>query len=62
MTDPFVRPDVRQLLEFLDNLPGPKSHEVGPEGARQMMVAGRYALDVPARDIALIRDVTGPVP
>jgi len=45
MTDHFVRPDVRQLLEFLDNLPGPKSHEVGPEGARQMMIAGRYALE-----------------
>jgi len=62
MSDPFVRPDVRQLLEFLDNLPGPKSHEVGPQGARQMMVAGRYALDVPARDIPVVRDVPGPVP
>src|SRR3954471_9179852 len=62
MEDPFVRPDVRQLLQFLDNLPGPKSHEVGPEGARQMMVAGRYALDAPAREIAVIRDVAGPVP
>src|SRR5947209_4848952 len=62
MPEPFVRPDVRQLLEFLDNLPGPKSHEVGPEGARQMMVAGRYALDAPAREIAVMRDVAGPVP
>src|SRR5258708_30965896 len=62
MTDPFVRPDVRQLLEFLDKLPGPKSHEVGPEGARQMMVAGRYALDAAARDIAVVRDVEVPVP
>ncbi len=62
MTEPFVRPDVRQLLEFLDNLPGPRSHEVGPEGARQMMVAGRYALDAPARDIAVLRDIEGPVP
>jgi len=26
------------------------------------MVAGRYALDVPARDIAVLRDVAGPVP
>jgi len=58
----YIRPDVRQLLEFLDNLPGPKSHEVGPEGARQMMVAGRYALDAPAREIAVMRDVTGPAP
>ena len=62
MAEPFVRPDVRQLLEFLNNLPGPRGHEVGPEGARQMMVAGRYALDAPARDIAVIRDVAGPVP
>src|SRR6478672_143684 len=62
MDEPFVRPDVRQLLDFLDNLPGPKSHEVGPEGARQMMVAGRYALDAPAREIAVKRDVKGPVP
>lgn len=62
MDEPFVRPDVRQLLEFLDNLPGPKSHEVGPEGARQMMVTGRYALDAAARDIAVMREVAGPVP
>src|SRR5438270_12973725 len=62
MPEPFVRPDVRQLLQFLDNLPGPKSHEVGPEGARQMMVARRYALDAPAREIAVVRDVAGPVP
>jgi acetyl esterase len=62
MTDPFVRPDVRQLLEFLDNLPGPKSHEVGPQGARQMMVTGRYALDAPAREIAVMRDIAGPGP
>jgi len=62
MDEPIVRPDVRQLLEFLENLPGPKSHEVGPVGARQMMVAGRYALDAPAREIAVMRDVAGPVP
>ena len=62
MADPFVRPDVRQLLDFLDNLPGPKSHEAGAEAARQMMVAGRYALDAPAREIAVMCDVAGPVP
>jgi acetyl esterase len=62
MTEPFVRPDVRQLLDFLETLPGPKSHEAGAEAARQMMVAGRYALDAPARDIAVVRDIAGPVP
>jgi acetyl esterase len=60
MTSPFVRPDVRALLEFLDNLPGPKSHEAGPVEARKMMVAGRYALDAPARDITVVRDLGGP--
>ena len=63
MSDPFVRPDVRQFLDFLDGLPGPKGYEAGPEIARQMMVTGRYALDVPAREIAVMRDVEGgPVP
>lgn len=63
MTEPFVRPDVRQFLDFLNGLPGPKGYEVGPAGARQMMVTGRYMLDSPARDIAVLRDVAGgPVP
>jgi len=62
MDEPLVRPDVRQLLEFLDSHPGPKGHEVGPAEARQLMVAGRYALDAPARDIAITSDIAGPVP
>jgi acetyl esterase len=63
MTKPFVRPDVRQFLDFLDGLPGPKGYEAGPEVARQMMVSGRYALDVPAKEIAINRDLgSGPVP
>ena len=62
MSDPFVRPDVRQFLDYLENLDRPKSHELGPEGARQMMVAGRYALDAPAREIAVVRDIAGPAP
>ena len=55
MTEPFVRPDVRQLLDFLDSLPGPKSHELGPEGARQVMIQGRYALDAPARGEVVVK-------
>jgi acetyl esterase len=63
MTEFFVRPDVRAFLEFLNALPGPKSHEAGPVEARKMMIAGRYALDEPARDIAVLRDIAGgPVP
>ena len=59
MTEPFVRPDVRQFLDFLNNLPGPKGYEAGPDMARQMMVQGRYALDAPAREIAVIREIAG---
>jgi acetyl esterase len=62
MTEPLVRPDVRQLLDFLNGLPGPRGYEMGPEGARKLMVTGRYALDAPAREIAVVRDVAGPVP
>jgi acetyl esterase len=60
MSDHFVRPDVRAFLEFLNNLPGPKSHEVGPVEARKMMVTGRYALDAPEREIPVKRDLDGP--
>ena len=58
-----MRPDVRAFLDFLDSLPGPQGHEAGPVAARQMMVTGRYALDAPARDIAVLKDLGGgPVP
>ena len=62
MAENLVRPDVRQFLDFLNNLPGPRGHELGPEGARKLMITGRYALDVPAREIAVVQDVAGPVP
>src|SRR4051812_36651734 len=62
MEEPIVRPDVRRFLDYLAGLGRPGGHEVGPEGARQMMVASRHAFDVPARDIAVIREVDAPVP
>jgi acetyl esterase len=62
MTDPFIRPDVRKFLDYIESLNRPKGHEVGPEAARKMMVASRHALEVEAREIAVIRDIAGPVP
>lgn len=62
MSSPFIRPDVRQFLDYLESLNRPKGHEVGPEAARQMMVASRHAFEPPAREIAVVRDVPGPVP
>ena len=32
MTEPFVRPDARAFLDFLNAMPGPKMHEMGAPG------------------------------
>lgn len=62
MADPFVRPDVRTFLDYLNKLPGPKSHEVGPNEARVMMLASRHVADAPVGELALIRDLSCPGP
>jgi acetyl esterase len=60
--EPYVRPDVRRFLDYLNNLPGPRSHEVGPVEARRMMHASRQVADAPAGDLAVIRDLAAPGP
>jgi acetyl esterase len=62
LTEPFVRPDVRNFLDYLNNLPGPRSHELGPAEARRLMLASREVADAPAGDLALIRDLACPGP
>jgi acetyl esterase len=62
MSEPFIRPEVRQFLDYLVALDRPKGHQVGPEAARQMMIASRHAFEVPAREIAVVRNIAGPVP
>ena len=62
MAQPYVRPDVRLFLDYLNNLPGPRSHEAGPVEARNMMRASRHVADVPAGELALIRDLSCPGP
>ena len=62
MADPFVRADVRHFLDYLESLDRPKGPEVGPEAARQMMVASRHAFEPPAQQLAVVSDVPGPVP
>lgn len=59
---PFVRPDVRVFLDYLNNLPGPRSHEAGPAEAREMMRASRHVADAPVGELALIRDLVIPGP
>jgi acetyl esterase len=62
MTEPYVRPDVRLFLDYLNGLPGPKTYEAGPVEARRMMVAARHVADAPTGELALIRDLFCPGP
>jgi acetyl esterase len=62
LADPFVRPDVRRFLDYLNSLPGPRSHEAGPVEARAMMHASRHVADAPVGDLAVIRDLAAPGP
>ena len=62
MNDPYVRPDVRQFLEWLASLPGPKTYEAGPVEAREMIRKSRWVADAPVGELALIRDLSCPGP
>jgi acetyl esterase len=62
VAEPYVRPDVRLFLDYLNNLPGPRTHEAGPSEARLMMVKSRHVADVPVGELAVIRDLEMPGP
>jgi acetyl esterase len=57
MSEPYVRPDVRRFLDFLNALPGPRTHEVEAAEARAMMLASRQIADAPVGELAVIRDL-----
>jgi acetyl esterase len=60
MAEPFVRPDVRLFLDWLNGLPGPRTYEVGPAEAREMIVRSRYVADAPTGELTVIRDLAMP--
>ncbi len=63
MTDtPYVRPDVRGFLDYLNAMPGPRTHQMTPEAARQVFTAMKDVADVPVGDLAVIRDLSIPGP
>ena len=62
MSEPYVRPDVRQFLTYLNALPGPKTHELPPAEARALMKPMRHVADLPTGELAVIRDLTCPGP
>ena len=59
---PFVRPDVRGFLDFLNANPGPKTHEGTAEAARQMYVAMKDVADPPVGDLGTVKDLSIPGP
>lgn len=62
MSEPYVRPDVRQFLDWLNTLPGPKTYEAGPVEAREMIRKSRWVADAPTGELALVRDLACPGP
>ena len=62
MTEPFVRPDVRRFLDYLNALPGPRSQDVPPAEARSMMHASRHVADAPLGELEVNRDLVCPGP
>ena len=59
---PHVRPDVRQFLDYLNALPGPKTHEIGATGARAMYRAMKDVADPPIGTLAVQQDLSIPGP
>jgi acetyl esterase len=62
MPDPFVRPDVRAFLAFLDSLPGPKMHEMDAPTARATYAGMKDLADPPVGELAVLRDLAIPGP
>ncbi|VXD03138.1 alpha/beta hydrolase [Sphingomonas sp. 8AM] len=59
---PFVRPDVAAFLGYLNNLPGPRTHEMAVADARAAMLAMCDVADPPRGELAVVRDLTIPGP
>lgn len=62
LSDPYVRPDVRAFLDYLNAVPGPKTHELPPAEARALMKGMRHVADAPMGELALVRDLSCPGP
>jgi len=62
MTEPFVRPDVRGFLDFLNNIPGPKMHELDAPAARAQYLAMKDVADPPVGQLGARLDLAIPGP
>lgn len=59
---PFVRPDVKIFLQMLEAAAGPNLTDMSLEEARAGYMAMHTMADAPARELAVIRDLTCPGP
>jgi hypothetical protein len=59
---PYVRPDVRGFLDYLNAMPGPRTHQMTPEAARQVFTAMKDVADLPVGELAVLRDLSIPGP
>jgi acetyl esterase len=59
---PFVRPDVKAFLQLLEAADGPEIIEMELEEARAAYMALHGMADAPARELAVIRNLTCPGP
>src|SRR3546814_16697840 len=57
MTGPFVRPDVRGFLDYLESMTGTKTHEMSPTEARQIYLAMKEIAEPPVGDMACIENL-----
>jgi acetyl esterase len=62
MTEPYVRPEVRTFLDYVNALPGQKAYELPLAEARNMMHASRHVADAPTGELAVKRDLEMPGP
>ncbi|MDQ2804470.1 MAG: alpha/beta hydrolase [Pseudomonadota bacterium] len=62
MTEPFVRPDTKAFLAFLNAVPGPKMHELEAPAARAQYIAMKDIADPPVGDLGTRLDLSIPGP
>jgi acetyl esterase len=62
MTEPYVRPEVRKFLDYVNALPGQKSYELPLAEARNILHASRHVADADVGELAVIRNLEAPGP
>jgi acetyl esterase len=63
MTEPYVRPDVRAFLDYLNAQPGPRVHQVSPAEGRELARATRALVEVDMGELGVIpRPFAAPLP